>query len=111
MHRQSTSHLDISLNYRDEVQDQLTCFDASITARQCSTVSELQIARGMAHRMNDVIYYSILILSTCRIMSAKRICEVWPVVLVRENSTQLLIYLLDICIRQFSSLRMAPWRP
>ena len=71
---------------------------------QHSTASKLQIARGMVCSMHDAIYSTRIALVIYRIMSAKRICEVRPVVLIRESSTQLLIYSLDTCVRHSTYL-------
>ena len=57
--------------------------------------SERQVGRGMA-RSVSAIYSARLALF---FISAKRMHEVWPAVLIRESSTQLLMYSLDTSIR------------
>ena len=76
----------------------VTRFDTSITGH--STASKLQIARGMVSCMHDAIHSTRLAFVIYGITSARRMCEVRPVVLIRESSTQLLIYSLDIYMRQ-----------
>ena len=52
---------------------------------------------GMAHSVR-AIYSARLALFIHRIMSATRTYEVWPAVLVRESSTQLVMYSLNTCV-------------
>ena len=63
-----------------------------------STASEYQVSRSMAHSVH-AIYSTRLALFIHGITSAKRTCEVWPAVLSRESSTQLIMYSLDTCVR------------
>ena len=91
------------LNHRDGVWGQLTSFDASITGDELDSAVKLPNIRSLMawhrRRMHDAIYSARLALFIHGIMSAKRMRKVWTVVLVRESSTQLLIYLLDKCVR------------
>jgi hypothetical protein len=75
--------------------DKFRCFNHRRRTQQRSTASELQIGRDMAR----AIYSARLAIFIYGITSAKRTREVRPAVLVRENSTQLLMYSLDTCIR------------
>ncbi len=77
--------------------DKFRCFNHRRRTRQCCTASKLQISRDMAR----AIYSARLAIFIYGITSTKRTREVRPAVLVRENSTQLLMYLLDMCIRYF----------
>ena len=62
------------------------------------TASEHQISRGMAHSVH-AIYSTRLAIFIHGITSAKRMHEVRPAVLCRESSAQLIMYLLDTCVR------------
>ena len=42
-----------------------------------------------------------------RAKRAKRMREVWPAVLVRESSTQLVMYLLDTCVRYSTDFQVS----
>jgi hypothetical protein len=100
---QYTSHIDAGAEMVSETDSR---------PRQCSTASELQIGHDMAR----AIYSARLVIFIHGITSAKRMREVRPAVLVRESSTQLLMYSLDTCIRYstyspISNLRKALWRP
>ena len=53
---------------------------------------------GMAHSVS-AIYSTRLALFIHGITSAKRTREVRPAVLLRESSAQLIMYLLDTCVR------------
>ena len=50
-----------------------------------------------------VLYYNmaqgLLYLAIHKIMSANRTHEVWSAILVRESSTQLVMYSVDTCVR------------
>ena len=70
------------------------CFNQRRWTRQHSTVSELQIGRCMTRAINS----ARLALFIHRITSAKRTCEVRPALLIRESSTQLLMYSLDMFV-------------
>ena len=63
-----------------------------------STASEHQVSCGMAHSVR-AIYSTRLALFIHGITSATRTCEVWPAILIRESSTQLVMYLLDTHVR------------
>ena len=75
--------------------DSSSNFDSTIYAKKAS---EHRIGRGMPHSLR-AIYSARLALFVHGIMSAKRMHEVRPVVLVRESSTQLVMYSLDTCVR------------
>ena len=65
----------------------------------------------MAHSVR-AIYSTRLALFIHGITSAKKMRKVWPVVLVRESSTQLVMYSLDIYMCQilyiYTNFRKAP---
>ena len=63
-----------------------------------STGSEHQVSRSMAHSV-CAIYSTRLALFIHGITSAKRTREVRSAVLRRESSAQLIMYLLDTCVR------------
>ena len=54
----------------------------------------------MAHSLRAILYRTRLALFIHGITSAKRTREVRPAVLVRESSTQLVMYSLDTCMHQ-----------
>ena len=101
----------------------VTSFGASITGDELNSTVQLPIFRSLMAwhaACIDAVYNARLALFIHGITSAKRMREVQPAVLVRESSTQLLIYSLDTCVRYstynvmylpISSLRKAPWRP
>ena len=66
--------------------------------QQCHTASEHRVGRGMAHSV-CAIDSARLDLFIHGIALAKRTDEVWPVILLRESSTQLVMYSLDTRIR------------
>ena len=76
----------------------MTGFDASIIGDELYTAVQLPTC----------IYSARLALFIHGIMSAKRTREVRPAVLVRESSTQLLIYSLDTGVRHSTSLVPRP---
>ena len=76
----------------------MTSFNHRRRAQQRCTASEHQVGRGMARSVH-VIYSTRLALFIHGITSAKRMREVQPAVLVRESNTQLVMYLLDTCVR------------
>ena len=80
--------------------DKFQCFiNHRRRSRQRSTASKLQIDRGIACYMMHAIYCTRLALFIHKITSAKKTREVRPAILVRESSTQLIMYLLDTCVR------------
>ena len=94
------------LNRRDGVRDRLsiltlTIFNHRRRTRQRHTASEHWVDRSMAHCAR-AIYSARLALFIHGITSAKRTHEVRPAVLVRECSTQLVMYSLDTYVRYFT---------
>ena len=57
--------------------------------------------KGAGHE-TSAIYRASLVLFIHGITSAKRMREVRPAVLIRESSTQLVMYLLDTCVRYYT---------
>ena len=73
-----------------------TSFDISITGDELYSALQLLNFRSVRGMMRAIVLDSTrLALSIHRITSAKKMREVWPVVLVGESSAQLLMYLLD----------------
>ena len=84
----------------DSQTSTLTIFNHRRRTRQHHTASEHHVGCGMTHSVHATCTYSTrLALFIHRIMSTKRMYEVRPAILVRESSTQLIMYLLDTCIR------------
>ena len=83
------------LNHRDGVWDRLltsivTSFNALITGDELDSALNFR---------SLVAWHACVMLFIHGITSAKRTHEVRPAVLIRESSTQLLIYSLDTCVR------------
>ena len=120
--------------------DKFQCFNQRRQTRQRSIASEFQIGHCMAHNMHDVCYimctvssywgcgqvfhnnYSSFIYPRDYVSQKTR--EIRPAVLLRESSTQLIMYSLDTCVgystyiiivlTNFKSglrCKTTPWRP
>ena len=76
----------------------LTIFNHRRQTRSIATASEHQIGRDIAYSV-CAIYSARLALFIHGITSAKKTREIRLVVLVRESSTQFVMYLLDTCVR------------
>ena len=95
MHTQST-HRYQRLNRRDGVWDRLSISTLTIFNHRRQTYS-FWILGCLRHGMHTACMLYIWHKASFIYQQAKRTLEVRPVVLCRENSTQLVIYLLDTC--------------
>ena len=99
---QSTGHINAGASIAEMESetnldsDIFRCFNHRRQTRQHSTASKLQIGHGMVRCMMHSIYSARLALF---IMSANRTREVWPAILTRKSSTQLVMYTLDTFVR------------